>query len=234
LWRRQIVVVKRFRFDFLTRDNIKYFKKEANIFKLLKHDYIIRFLGVVIDPPSLGIVMQYGANGDVFQHLEKKRKEYIAEMHSGKQPSKKVSRRASVTIDKNYVDEDFLNADDIESLATPKSGSDLDVVSVNPIIFSKTNSARDNRVAEDGEERMSTSDIRDRSTIGWGDRSKLIGKSIAQTISSVTNRATTVTMHGGFDPMICAHQVNSNLSSAQILNLCFRWLKAWHIYTAKT
>ena len=29
LWRRQLVVVKRFKLDFLTRDNIKLFKKEV-------------------------------------------------------------------------------------------------------------------------------------------------------------------------------------------------------------
>ena len=75
LWRRKFVVVKRFTFDLLTRDNIKFFKTEANIFKTLHHENIVTFFGVVIDPPSLAIVMQYAAKGDLFKLLETKRSE---------------------------------------------------------------------------------------------------------------------------------------------------------------
>lgn len=75
LWRRRLVVVKRFKFDFLSRENIKCFKQEANIYRKLKHPNIVQFFGVVIDPPSLGIVMQYAANGDLFKYLENRRSE---------------------------------------------------------------------------------------------------------------------------------------------------------------
>lgn len=72
-WRRRLVIVKRFQFDFLSRENIKCFKQEANIFRKLEHPNIVKFFGVVIDPPSLGIVMQYAVNGDLFKYLEAKR-----------------------------------------------------------------------------------------------------------------------------------------------------------------
>jgi hypothetical protein len=71
LWRRKLVILKRFRFDLLTRDNIKFFKKEANIFMTLSHQNIVTFYGVVVDPPSLGIVMQYCSKGDLFKELER-------------------------------------------------------------------------------------------------------------------------------------------------------------------
>jgi serine/threonine protein kinase len=73
LWRRKLACVKRFKFDLLTRDNIKYFKDEANIFKKLSHENIVRFYGILIDPPSLGIVMQFCTNSDVFKQIEKMR-----------------------------------------------------------------------------------------------------------------------------------------------------------------
>lgn len=73
LWRRKLAILKRFKFDLLTRDNIKFFKQEANIFMTLSHANIVSFYGVVIDPPSLGIVMQYCSKGDLFKELEKKR-----------------------------------------------------------------------------------------------------------------------------------------------------------------
>jgi hypothetical protein len=73
LWRRKLAVVKRFKFDLLTRDNIKFFKAEANIFQRLKHENIVDFYGVLVDPPSLGIVMQFCSHGDVFKILEKER-----------------------------------------------------------------------------------------------------------------------------------------------------------------
>lgn len=75
LWRRKLACVKRFKFDLLTRDNIKYFKDEANIFKKLSHENIVRFYGILIDPPSLGIVMHFCTNSDVFKKIEKLRLE---------------------------------------------------------------------------------------------------------------------------------------------------------------
>jgi serine/threonine protein kinase len=74
-WRRKLAVVKRFHFDLLTRENIKFFKREALILNSLKHENIIDFHGIVVDPPSLGIVMKYAVNGDLFKFLEKIRKD---------------------------------------------------------------------------------------------------------------------------------------------------------------
>lgn len=71
-WRRRQVVVKRFKLDLLTRDNIKYFKDEASVFKTLHHPNVIAFYGILVDPPSLGIVMQYASRGDLFKYLEGK------------------------------------------------------------------------------------------------------------------------------------------------------------------
>lgn len=70
-WRRRLVVVKRFKFDLLTRENIKLFKNEATVFKQLVHPNIVSFFGVLVDPPSLGIVMDYASNGDLMQYMEK-------------------------------------------------------------------------------------------------------------------------------------------------------------------
>jgi serine/threonine protein kinase len=70
-WRRRMVIVKRFKFDLLTRENIKLFKNEASVIRELVHPNIVDFYGVLVDPPSLGIVMQYAKNGDLMQYLEK-------------------------------------------------------------------------------------------------------------------------------------------------------------------
>jgi len=70
-WRRRLVVVKRFKFDLLTRENIVLFKNEATVFKRLAHPHIVCFFGVLVDPPSLGIVMDYASNGDLMKYLEK-------------------------------------------------------------------------------------------------------------------------------------------------------------------
>ncbi len=78
-WRRKLAVVKRFHFDLLTRDNIKFFKHEALILNSLKHDNIIDFYGILVDPPSLGIVMQYAFKGDLFKFLALKREELASE-----------------------------------------------------------------------------------------------------------------------------------------------------------
>lgn len=62
--------------DYLTRDNIVQFKFEANAMRRLRHDNIVRFMGVVIDPPNMGIVMEYCGNGDLFGVLERLRRKY--------------------------------------------------------------------------------------------------------------------------------------------------------------
>ena len=74
-WRRRLAVVKRFHFDLLTRENIKFFKHEALILNSLKHENIIDFYGILVDPPSLGIVMHYAFKGDLFKYLALKREE---------------------------------------------------------------------------------------------------------------------------------------------------------------
>ena len=47
------MVVKRFKLDFLTRDNITLFKKEASVNRRLAHENVVKFFGVVIDPPCM-------------------------------------------------------------------------------------------------------------------------------------------------------------------------------------
>jgi serine/threonine protein kinase len=69
-WRRKLVIVKKFKFDLLTRSNIKYWKREAKILMNLNHPNIIDFYGIVADPPSLGIVMRYATKGDLFVYLK--------------------------------------------------------------------------------------------------------------------------------------------------------------------
>ena len=78
-WRRKLAIVKRFHFDLLTRENIKFFKHEALILNSLKHENIVDFYGILVDPPSLGIVMQYAFKGDLFKFLEAKRLELARE-----------------------------------------------------------------------------------------------------------------------------------------------------------
>ena len=68
-WRRRMTIVKRFKFDLLTRENIQLFKNEATVIRALVHPNIVDFYGVLVDPPSLGIVMKYAKNGDLMQHL---------------------------------------------------------------------------------------------------------------------------------------------------------------------
>ena len=73
LWRRSLVALKRWKLDLLTRDNIELFKREAAATRRLRHRNIVRFLGVVIDPPAMAIVMEFAPRGDLFSHLAKLR-----------------------------------------------------------------------------------------------------------------------------------------------------------------
>ena len=72
LWRRKSVFVKVFQLDFLTRDSITNFKSEASAMRRLRHENIVRFMGVVIDPPSMCIVMEYCPKGDLFTAIRGK------------------------------------------------------------------------------------------------------------------------------------------------------------------
>ena len=93
LWRRRQVVMKRFRFDLLTRENINCFKQEASIYRKLNHPNIVNFYGIVVDPPSLGIVMEYAVNGDLFVFLHKKYVEL--RQNISKDGSRTISRLGS-------------------------------------------------------------------------------------------------------------------------------------------
>jgi len=76
LWRRKVVFVKVFQMDFLTRESVTSFKDEANAMRRLRHENIVRFMGVVIDPPRMCIVMEYCSRGDLFTTLARLRKSY--------------------------------------------------------------------------------------------------------------------------------------------------------------
>lgn len=189
LWRRQIVVVKRFRFDFLTKDNIKYFKKEANIFKVLKHEHIVKFFGVVIDPPSLGIVMQYGANGDLFENLDKLRKEHVVSLKQNDQPPKR-NKRASIRLDETYYHQQTDDSDNCGSAESQKNPMQVD--------------------AEEGGGVEDDDNGRERSTLNWSldPRHVSFSTRIAQTLSSVAGNSRN-NMHASsdFEPLVCMHQV---------------------------
>lgn len=198
LWRRQIVVVKRFRFDFLTKDNIKYFKKEANIFKVLKHEHIVKFFGVVIDPPSLGIVMQFGANGDLFQNLEKMRKDRIVNYKAGRIVSEspalraRGNSRASIRLDQMYFKQitDILGNTDADMQKNPLQ-EPLEFVS-----GGDSNEGGDNNDRE-----------RERSTINWSSdpRNVHLSSRIVQRLTGSSRN--NVHSSSAFEPLVCMHQV---------------------------
>ena len=194
LWRRQLVVIKRFRFDFLTRDNIKYFKREANIFKVLKHEHIVRFFGIVIDPPSIGIVMEYGSNGDLFQQLERNRKTYVEDMEKKSLTQRsisKISKRASISLlSAQFVSESW-NSDNMSTSSDDQPPE------------SKWTGGDDDQDPE------RPSNYGTRSTVGWQDRGKGIGSRIANRIGLVTHRSQLFHQAGAsiFETLTCAHQV---------------------------
>ena len=136
VWRRKVVCVKVFQMDYLTRSSILKFKLEANAMRSLRHDNIVRFMGVVIDPPDMGIVMEYCSNGDLFSILEKLRKKYDDNKREVRQdsfasfaggtPSTSVFRTPSHALYQSLVGEESVASvdstklrDDIES----KSGA---------------------------------------------------------------------------------------------------------------
>jgi hypothetical protein len=206
LWRRQIVVVKRFKFDFLTRDNIKYFKREANILKVLKHDNIVRFFGILIDPPSLGIVMQYGSKGDLFQALEKKRLALLVEKaaaldrevpkassqrgseRSGASSSNKRVRSGSISIKSIYSTGEEVDGWNSGAVGSPEQSLHID-----------NNESDADRPSQMG----------NRSTVGWSDKGgRLFSSRLVNTLSSVAHKShVNVTGPGTLDPLVCAIQV---------------------------
>jgi hypothetical protein len=121
-WRRNLVVVKRFYFDLLTRDNIKIFKAEANIFQRLKHGNIVDFYGIVIDPPSIGIVMQYCSNGDLFKMLENNRTNIAAKNNGSNTTAPTESNSQQQKQQKHHTDEQsIVTTPSLEKSATNRS-----------------------------------------------------------------------------------------------------------------
>ena len=46
------------------------FKREATVFAALDHPHVVRFVGVRINPPEVGFVMEFCNGGDLFQSLQ--------------------------------------------------------------------------------------------------------------------------------------------------------------------
>jgi hypothetical protein len=207
LWRRKLAVVKRFKFDLLTRDNIKFFKVEANIFKTLLHENIVDFYGVLVDPPSLGIVMKYCINGDVFKRLEKERE--ALESRVSKAPPSKDSKerhdsvqfaapsesnttnRASLAVTDMHVIQSFKSS---MSAGSPLSDDGFDAGSVQ--------SSSNNPMRRGSVDDMSMRESQ-RPTAVWRQPSKLGGfrASIMGHKNSVDAAA------NQFEPLLCALQV---------------------------
>jgi serine/threonine protein kinase len=120
-WRRKPAVVKRFHFDLLTRENIKFFKREALILNSLKHENIIDFHGILVDPPSLGIVMKYATRGDLFKLLEKMRREGVSFLPITVDDVSELSSHSSIASPVKTEEEGTNNGDDIPAPALPPS-----------------------------------------------------------------------------------------------------------------
>ena len=65
------VVVKYFVLDFLTTENITFFRQEAALAIRLNDVNVIKTLGVTFNPPKLGIVIEYCPLGDLEGILKK-------------------------------------------------------------------------------------------------------------------------------------------------------------------
>lgn len=70
LWRRKKVIVKFATLDILTKDSILYLRKEASVAIALRHTNVVKHYGVTIDPPRLGLVLEYCRYGDLFGVLQ--------------------------------------------------------------------------------------------------------------------------------------------------------------------
>ena len=68
------MVVKFIALDILTRDNILYFRQEASVAISLIHPNVVQHFGVTMNPPRLGLVLEYCRYGDLFSVLQELRK----------------------------------------------------------------------------------------------------------------------------------------------------------------
>jgi len=55
--------------------------QEADILRTLRHENIVRFIGVYFDPPNIGIVMEYCAGGSLFDQMKHWKEVIVAGDH---------------------------------------------------------------------------------------------------------------------------------------------------------
>ena len=63
------MVLKMFSLPRITRSVVEVFVSEASTLWELRHQNVVDFLGCCVDPPNLGIVMKYCANGNLYENL---------------------------------------------------------------------------------------------------------------------------------------------------------------------
>uniref|UniRef100_A0A7R9U874 Protein kinase domain-containing protein n=1 Tax=Pinguiococcus pyrenoidosus TaxID=172671 RepID=A0A7R9U874_9STRA len=97
IWRRRLVVLKNFKLDFLTRENIVFFRQEADLLRRLLHPNIVQFLGVVINPPNMGIMMEYCKNGDLMNINQRLLKDFKLKSNHFRRLLRNKSLRGSGT-----------------------------------------------------------------------------------------------------------------------------------------
>eukprot|EP00479_Gromia_sphaerica_P009089 TRINITY_DN3713_c0_g1_i1.p1 TRINITY_DN3713_c0_g1~~TRINITY_DN3713_c0_g1_i1.p1 ORF type:complete len:278 (+),score=31.09 TRINITY_DN3713_c0_g1_i1:262-1095(+) len=70
MYRGREVVVKYFILKRITRKLVQMFSEEATTLCELRHQNIVDFSGCVVNPPKMGIVMEYCSNGTLFDTLK--------------------------------------------------------------------------------------------------------------------------------------------------------------------
>ena len=230
LWRRKLAVVKRFQFDLLTRDNIKFFKVEANIFKRLSHENIVDFYGVLIDPPSLGIVMKYCCNGDLFKRIEKERESLEQRLMDQSDRGTNCADRERLDTggsnvappsEKNTTNRSSLMVTDIhviQSFRAPPAahgggvrGAEEDGGSTNPL---RVGSPVDESSMRDSQRTTSIFKVGSTSKLG-GFRASIMGHKPSLELGSIDK----------FEPLVCALQVANGMNYLHSQNITHRDLK---------